>query len=527
MNLVTAIALSILAGFAYFSRRFMGDLFLERPIVLGPLTGLIMGNFNMGLLVGATLELIFMGAADIGGTVPPNYTIASVLGTAFAISSGQGVKAGLLVAIPAALLGSFFELLAKGVSTIFVDLAEKYADNGNDKGISYMLHVGNFVHFLADALPTFLALVLGTNLVRTLANNMPLWLKNGVSVAGNALPALGFALLLNSLAPGTMMPFFFIGFLISAYTKFGVLGTALLGFLIALIISSKKSQKDESNPSMEMAYNKENEKHDLLNKKDLRSIFWRSFALQSAFSFDRMQAIGFTWTLMPYLKKVYKDNIIGYKEALKRHLTFFNTHPWISGPILALTANLESRKANGEDIDDQTIQGLKSSLMGPLAAIGDSMFHGTLRPLVGGICASLALQKNVFAPLIFFVAVNIVHVYVSWATLSTTNKIGENAIVELASGSYKKVMSIAGTVGLMSVGALTGTWLNISTPLAYHIQKTTVSIQSMLDGIMPKILPLIIVLIVYSLVKKNYKTTNIMLGIIAVAFLLGAFEILG
>src|SRR4051812_6678333 len=106
MSITTAILLSLLAGFAYLSRRFMGDWFFERPIIMAPLTGLIMGDFHMGLIVGGTLELIFMGAADIGGSVPPNYTIGSILGAAFAISSGQGTETALLVAIPASLLGS-------------------------------------------------------------------------------------------------------------------------------------------------------------------------------------------------------------------------------------------------------------------------------------------------------------------------------------------------------------------------------------------------------------------------------------
>ncbi len=527
MSLGTALALSMLAGFAYWSRRFLGDWFLERPIILGPLTGLIMGDFAMGLLVGGTLELIFMGAADIGGSVPPNYTIGSVLGTAFAILSGQGIETALAIAIPAALLGSFFELIAKTVSTVFVSFAEKYADSGNDKGIAWMLHLGNIAHFLADAIPTFFALMLGADIVKVLVNEIPVWLKNGLSATGNALPALGFALLLNSLAPGKLMPFFFAGFLIAAYAKFGVLGTALLGLLVALLINYMKKENNEEIPYEDNEVAASTAGESLLTKKDIKTIYFRSFALQSAFSFDRMQAIGFTWILMPFLKKIYKNNFEGYKAALKRHLLFFNTHPWLCGPILALTANMEAKKASGEEIDEQTIQGVKSGLMGPLAAMGDSMFHGTLRPLVGGICASLALQKNPIAPLIFFVVVNAVHVYVSWATLDSTYRLGESAITRLAGNGYKRIMDIACITGLMSVGALTATWLNISTPLAYTVGKSIVSIQSMVDGIMPGLLPLLTMLIVYYFVRKGSKTTNLMLGIIGVAFALGAVGVIG
>lgn len=524
MSIGTALLLSFVAGFAYFSRRFMGDLFLERPIVLGPITGLIMGDLHTGLIVGGTLELIFMGAADIGGSVPPNYTIGGVVGTALAIASGQGLETALVIAVPAALLGSFFELLAKTASTFFVNAAERYADKGNDEGISLVMHLGNLFHFMADAIPTFIALVAGAEAVKMMAVGIPAWLKGGISVAGNMLPALGFALLLNSLAPGALMPFFFIGFLVAAYLKMNILGVAMLGLSVALLMGSQRQLDEEylSEENVAAAVDTQG----LVTPGDIRRIFWRSFAVQSAFSFDRMQALGFTWSLIPFLKKIYANNFEGYRAALKRHLVFFNTHPWSHGPILAITADLEARKARGEEIDETAIQGIKSSLMGPLAGIGDSMFHGTLRPVTGGICAALALQGNPIAPVAFVVVINVVHVYVAWSTIHAAHRWGERAIMQLASGGLRRMMDAASIAGLMAVGALTGTWLNISTPLTYTVQKASVSIQSMLDGIMPKLLPLVIVLIVLWLVRRQTNNTRIMLGLILTSLVLGGVGIL-
>ena len=128
MSISTALLLAFVAGFAYFSRRFFGDWYIERPIIIGPIVGLIMGDLETGLIVGGMLELIFMGATDIGGAAPPNYTIGAVLGTAFAISSGQDIQAALVIAIPAALVGTLFEIFAKTICTFFVDAAERAAD---------------------------------------------------------------------------------------------------------------------------------------------------------------------------------------------------------------------------------------------------------------------------------------------------------------------------------------------------------------------------------------------------------------
>jgi mannose/fructose/N-acetylgalactosamine-specific phosphotransferase system component IID len=542
VSLGTAIILSLLAGFAYFSRRFFGDFFLERPIVVAPITGLIMGDFHTGLIVGGTLELVFMGASDIGGSVPPNYNIGSILGTAFGIAAHQGIGAAILIAIPAALLGSFFELLAKTVSVFAVNIAERYADRGQDGGIALMVHLGNAVHFLADALPTFVALAVGVEAVRAVAAGIPQWLSAGINLAGNMLPALGFALLLNSLVTPALFPFFFLGFLFVAYTSFNVLGVALLAVMTAVILQVQRRAAEATlapaaprpvpaaQPAPRVPViaggSVDVVARPHVTPADIRRIFWRGFALQSAFSFDRMQALGFTWALIPFLKRAYQGQAQRYAEALKRHLVFFNTHPWLHGSILAITADMEARRAAGEDIEPQAIQGMKSGLMGPLAGIGDSMFHGTARPLMGGVCASLALTGNPIAPFLFIAVLGVLHVYVYWTTLDSAYRFGERALGLFSSSTLRRVMESAAMVGLMTVGALTAAWIAVSTPLTYTVGKTSVSIQTMLDGIMPKLLPLALVLLVLWMVRRRVKTTTLMLSLIAASLILGGFGIL-
>jgi mannose/fructose/N-acetylgalactosamine-specific phosphotransferase system component IID/mannose/fructose/N-acetylgalactosamine-specific phosphotransferase system component IIC len=531
MSLGTAIVLGCLAGFAYFSRRFFGDFFLERPIVVAPITGLIMGDFHTGLIVGGTLELVFMGASDIGGSVPPNYNIGSILGTAFGIAAHQGIGAAILIAIPAALLGSFFELVAKTVSTFFVSAAERYAERGADRGIAAMVHTGNAVHFLADGVPTFVALALGAGAIQAMTKAIPAWLFSGVNLAGNLLPALGFALLLNSLVTPATMPFFFIGFLLVAFTQFNVVGVAALAAAVAVVWQMQQGRTAEApaapaaapaiaGGSISLAVKPH------VSRADIRQIFWRGFALQSAFSFDRMQALGFTWALIPFLRRTYEGKPKEYAEALKRHLAFFNTHPWIHGTILALTADMEARHARGEGVDAPAIQGMKSGLMGPLAGIGDSMFHGTARPLVGGICASLALAGTPIAPFLFIAVLGVLHVYVYWTTLDASYRLGERALSMFSSATLRRTMQSAAMVGLMTVGALTAAWITVGTPLVYKVGKTSVSLQAMLDGILPKLLPLAAVLVVFWLVRRRISSTKLMIGIVIAALVFGAFNIL-
>lgn len=514
----TALIIAFFAGFAYFGRRFLGDLYLERAIVLGPLTGLIMGDLQTGLIVGGTLELIFMGASDIGGSVPVNLPIGSTIGTAFAIAGHLKPEEALAIAIPAAIAGSFFELLAKTVSTIFVAGAEYYADRGNSNGVSLMVHLGNLLHFMADFIPTFLALSLGGDAVKALAS-LPDWFQSGIKLAGNLLPALGFGILLSTLATPALIPWFFVGFLLSIFAKFSVLGAAFLGICAGAVFIFSKGGVQFIRPAEQA----EEQVASLIPASDRRTIFWRSFGLQSAFSFDRMQALGFTWALIPFLKKIY-GKTPEFSAALKRHLVFFNTHMWIPGPIFAMVADLEARRAQDPSkVDVQSIQAVKGSLMGPLAGIGDSMFHGTLRPLMGGVTASMALQGIPFAPVLFLVVTNAVHVVVRWFTLDQGFRLGGNLFERVDQDGLRRVMEGTAIAGLMALGSLVANWLSFgfASSLTYETGKYSLPIQSMVDGILPGLLPLLTTMLVFWAVRKGIKNTYIMLFLLAVSIVFG------
>lgn len=243
MSVGTALLLASVAGLVYIQRRMFGDIQMERPIVVGPLVGLILGDFQTGLVIGAEFELIFMGAQAIGGAVPPNMVIASVLGTAFAITTGEGIETALVVGIPAALVASTFELFAKTVSPVFVHAADNYAEEANFTGITVMMHLGNLLHFLAYAVPTFLALYFGASSVEALTAAIPGNVMNGIRAAGNLLPALGFGLLLNTLGASHLMPFFFIGFALAAYTGLGVIGIAIIGAAVAFLLQFRSADQ--------------------------------------------------------------------------------------------------------------------------------------------------------------------------------------------------------------------------------------------------------------------------------------------
>jgi mannose/fructose/N-acetylgalactosamine-specific phosphotransferase system component IIC len=240
--------LTIIAGIGAFQNRVFGAPQINRPIVLGPVVGAVLGDLEMGLTIGASLEMIWMGVSRIGGSVPPNITIGSVLGTSMAIIAGTNVEGALAIAVPAALVGSSIEILNKTACTFFFHKAENYAEKANLGGISLMVHLGNFLYFLMGAVPVFLALFFGAEYVEAIFAATPEAVMNSLEVAGGILPALGFGVLLHTLASVPLLPYFFAGFLLSSYLEVPVIGIALLGVTFILIreLSGFNSPNEEA-----------------------------------------------------------------------------------------------------------------------------------------------------------------------------------------------------------------------------------------------------------------------------------------
>ena len=198
-----------------------------------------------------------------------------------------------------------------------------------------------------------------------------------------------------------------------------------------------------------------------LDKKIRRSVMWRSMFLQGSWNYERMQNGGWAYSLIPALKKLYPSGEEA-KEALKRHLEFFNTHPYVAAPIIGVTLALEEERANGADIDDAAIQGVKVGMMGPLAGIGDPVFWFTVRPIVGAIAASLATGGSIIAPLFFFIVWNAIRITFLWYTQEFGYKSGSAITKDLGGGLLQTVTKGASILGMFVLGVLIQRWVTIN-----------------------------------------------------------------
>lgn len=209
-----------------------------------------------------------------------------------------------------------------------------------------------------------------------------------------------------------------------------------------------------------------------LTKSDRKKVWWRSTFLQGSWNYERMQNGGWCYSIIPAIKKLYKDPQ-DRADALKRHLEFYNTHPYVSAPVMGVTLALEEERANGAEINNQAIQGVKVGMMGPLAGVGDPVFWFTLRPILGALGASLALGGSIVGPLLFFFAWNIIRMAFIWYTQEFGYKVGTSIAKDLSGGLLGKITQGASILGMFIIGSLVQRWVSISfTPVVSRVAQS-------------------------------------------------------
>ena len=198
-----------------------------------------------------------------------------------------------------------------------------------------------------------------------------------------------------------------------------------------------------------------------LSKSDRQKVWWRSTFLQGSWNYERMQNLGWAYALIPAIKKLYTSKE-DRAAALKRHLEFFNTHPYVAAPIIGVTLALEEERANGAEIDDTAIQGVKIGMMGPLAGVGDPVFWFTVRPILGALGASLAMAGNIVGPLLFFFGWNIIRMAFLWYTQELGYKAGSEITKDLSGGIIQKITKGASILGMFILAVLVERWVSIN-----------------------------------------------------------------
>jgi fructoselysine/glucoselysine PTS system EIID component len=251
-----------------------------------------------------------------------------------------------------------------------------------------------------------------------------------------------------------------------------------------------------------------------ITKKDFWKVFFRSCTLDSSWNYERQQNLMYCYTMIPILKRLYtkKEDMAA---ALKRHLEFMSCTPHIVSLLGGITGAMEEENAKDPNFDSSSISAVKTSLMGPMAGIGDSFFWGTLLTIAIGIAVSFSSQGSIIGPLAFILIINVPGFLARYYCLKSGFKYGVKFFGDLSnSGTIEKVTKSASILGLMVIGAMVATTVSISIPLEIGVGGATQTVQSYIDQIMPGLLPVCAFGIMYWLLGKNVKTTTILICLI-------------
>lgn len=246
-----------------------------------------------------------------------------------------------------------------------------------------------------------------------------------------------------------------------------------------------------------------------------------------------MQAIGFCFAMIPVIRRLYPENNEDRKQALKRHLEFFNTHPYVAAPVLGITIAMEEQRANGASIDDVAINGMKVGLMVSLAGVGDPIFWGTVRPVFAAIGAGIALSGNLLGPLLFFIMFNLVRLFTRYYGISYGYRKGVNIVHDIGCGLLKKMTEGASILGLFVLGALVNKWTHVNIPVVISRitntdgQTTITTVQTVLDQLMPGLVPLLLTLGCMWLLRQTVNALWIIIGLFILSITGYWFGLLG
>lgn len=497
---------------------------MKSPLVVGTVLGALTGNLETGVVVGGSIEMVYLGMVAAGGNIPSDRVFAALIAVPIAIQTGVSAETAVSIAVPLGVLGVLVNNVRRTGNAVFVHWADKFADEGNEKGVWRCATIYPLIFGFVLRFPLmFVINYFGADLVTSLLNVCPEWLLTGFNVMGGLLPALGFATVIFMINKPKYLPLFIIGFFLVQYFQIPTMAAAIFGICLAILVvfggegDTLGSLRELSNKAAEV----DNKR--LLSSADVNGVFLRwQFTAELSNSFERMQSVAVCASFAPALRKLYPDDT-EFEAALKRHLAFFNSNGnWaclIHGTVLAM----EEQRAAGADIPEEIITGVKNGLMGPLAGVGDTIDFGTIQVILFALGASFATQGNVIGvifPFLFF----FVTFAESRGLFALGYRLGRDAVQKiLAGGIVNKLIDCASIVGMFVMGALSASTVKVSTPLAWTFGEKTIVLQDTLNSIAPGLLALAAVFFVYWGIKHKKWTITKLLVILIVVSIVGAF----
>lgn len=496
---------------------------LDRPLVSGLVVGLILGDPVRGTIIGATINIMYLGIISAGGSLPSDSGMAGILGTAFALIGNLDTNAALALAVPLGLFGSVLNTLTMTVQCFFVKIADRWIEEGKSNRMFLIDFIIPYaIKYTYRFIMVYVILYFGSSAITSIGEALDGPVMNALNVMGGMIPAVGIGMMLMTIFKDEAKWFFFLGFLAASYLNLGTIAIALI-FVIIAILMEKFTPEDFS--AFQNVEDTNDHQFVLIDKKTLVKSWWRwHICCESLYNYERMQGIGFCTAMIPCLDKIYKDDKEGMIEAMKRHAMFFNTDHDFGGMILGICVSMEEQKKLGGDIPDEAFVSLKSGLMGPCAGVGDTLSQVVLIPILSVIFINLGMQGQIWAPIAYTVLFMLIFYGVGYWMLFVGYKNGGETVIKLMeSGLLDKVIKVANILGCAVAGALVVSYVSFNWNVVITQNEVEVfNLQTgVFDAICPNLMPLLLTLGVYFSIKKGMKPTRVTFATMGIGFVLG------
>ena len=371
--------------------------------LVGLVLGVAYGDIQQGLYLGGAIGLLFIGANSVGGNLGSDVALASIVAIPLSIKFGWDVNVSMVVATAFSLVGSFIDTFRRFINAYWHRDAERRIKAGKYNSLFIDVAIGPWaVGYVLRAIPLMLLIYFGGTEMGNLVASLPSWVMNGFTVVGGLLPAIGLVMCCAMIGRKELYPFFIIGYYMATLLGWGNLTIFMFALCFAIFYVRFTDKSEETAEPFHLDVKNltkiDPSKGSKLTIQDHAKVYWRTlFWFRCAQSLEYFFGVGYMFIMKPALDKIYKGDPEAYKDAMLRHLTPFITEPLMGACIHGLAIAMEEEKANGAAIEGQDIITMETSLMGPMAGLGDSIFWTTAIAIIKSIAIPLCMEGHAWA----------------------------------------------------------------------------------------------------------------------------------
>lgn len=524
------------SGLAYFG--YVGALIMQKPIVAALICGIIMGDPATAILIGCTIQAVYIGAANVAGVASlPAINMSVWFAIPVAMTIGGDVslaaQAALTICLACGPVETALRQLMNVVRAAILHVMDAAVHRGDLKKAWFIAYGGSQgLAFLQFALPVPILCLLGQEAVVSVVNMLPDWLLGCLGSFTKLLPLLGFMILLAGLLKNNAQWILFVfGFALVKAAGLSVLTVTIIALAVAYVIFLCSGKEEESNAGEspeEAAAPEETEGEGARlaglksDKRFIRRMYTRvMFHVNQLFTMERMQGPTMELMAISAAKDLYPNEPEKQKDLVERHMVFFNTQPTLGSVIWGITLGMEIEKARTGEVPNDMIQTIKTALAGPFAGFGDTIWQILFVPILLSITLGLSSTGSVFGPvfaILVYVSLNLALTYILFGS---GVRLGAESASKLINSSMKdRLLTAIETLGIVVVGATVGNLVNLQAAINFNFGGTIIDLQAdVLNAIYPGLLTLFGTFITYYFVKVKKVSANlIMLGM----FVMGA-----